>query len=62
MAQCREWGIRVVSLQHDGIMMESLPDGYTVDETAELMSAAASRQAGYEVIVTAERVRRLTVD
>ena len=62
VAQCREWGIRVVSLQHDGIMMESLPDGYTVDETAELMSAAASRQAGYEVIVTAERVRRLTVD
>ena len=56
MRWCREHGVRVVNLQHDGILMESVPDGMTADEAAELMSAAASRAAGYEVVVAAERV------
>ena len=48
--------MRVTSLQHDGVMVDSLPDGLTADEVAELLSAAASARAGYEVVVAAEAV------
>ena len=34
-------------------MIDSLPDGLSGDEVAELMGAAASRAAGYEVLVEA---------
>ena len=44
------------SLQHDGVMIDSLPDGLSGDDVAELMGAAASRAAGYEVLVEAKRV------
>ena len=53
---CRTAGVRVTSLQHDGVMVDSLPDGLTADEVAELLSAAASARAGYEVVVAAEAV------
>ena len=53
---CREQGMRVLNLQHDGIFVESLPEGQTDAEVAELLGAAASRAAGYEVIVAAEWV------
>ena len=56
-AWCREHGVRVLNLQHDGIMIGSdLPNELSADEVAELMGAAATRAAGYEVVVTAERV------
>ena len=53
---CREQGLRVLNLQHDGIFVESLPAGLAAAEVAELLGAAASRAAGYEVIVAAEWV------
>ena len=56
---CREKGLRVLNLQHDGIFVESLPEGLTAAEVAELLGAAASRAAGYEVIVAAEWVEAL---
>jgi hypothetical protein len=37
-------------------MIDSLPDGLSGDEVAELMGAAASHAAGYEVLVEAKRV------
>ena len=59
---CDAHGVQVVSLQHDGGMVASLPEGHTADEVAELMSAAASSHAGYEVIVAAEWVGPIAVD
>ena len=56
MAWCAERGLRVVSLQHDGIVIDALPDGLSAEEAAELMSSAASRAAGYEVVVEAKGI------
>ena len=56
MAWCAERGLNVVSLQHDGIVIDALPDGLSADEAAELMSSAASRAAGYEVVVEAKGI------
>ena len=55
-----EWaagqGVRVVSLQHDGVVFHALPDGLTAEEVAEQLSAAASRAAGYEVVVEPKHI------
>ena len=54
VAWCEAQGLRVVNLQHDGILVSGLPEGLDPHETAELMSTAAASRAGYEVIVKAE--------
>lgn len=55
-----EWaagqGVQVVSLQHDGVVFHALPDGLTAEEVAEQLSAAASRAAGYEVVVEPKHI------
>ena len=45
-----------MSLQHDGVVFHALPDGLTAEEVAEQLSAAASRAAGYEVVVEPKHI------
>ena len=62
IAWCERHDVRVVSIQHDGIMVSWLPDGLTVEEVAEQMSMAASAACGYEVIVEGKAVGPERVD
>ena len=58
VAWASEHGVRVTSLQHDGVMLDSLPDGLEADEVAEQLGMCASRAAGYEVVVETKRIAR----
>ena len=48
---CTEHGVTVTNLQHDGIVVQAVPDGLTAEEMAEQLGMAASVAAGYEVVV-----------
>ena len=54
MAWCQARRLRVVNLQHDGIVVYGLPAGEE-DATAAELSAAASAACGYAVVVEAEK-------
>ena len=62
VAWCEQHDVRVVNMQHDGIMVSWLPDGLTIEEVAEQMSMAASAACGYEVLVEGKAVGPERVD
>eukprot|EP00966_Prymnesium_polylepis_P083907 1942753-Prymnesium_polylepis.3 len=62
MAWCAEHALRVINLQHDGIVVYGLPDGATQQDVERDLSAAASAASGYQVVVEAESIGGLRVD
>ena len=58
MEWCEDQGVRVMSLQHDGVMVAQWSSalGLSEEGVAEQLSMAASRACGYEVVVTATPV------
>ena len=58
---CKSHGLKVMSLQHDGILA-TLPDDWgnthslTAEDIAEQLSGAAGLAGGYEVLVTSKEL------
>ena len=56
MGWCAEHGVRVTSIQHDGIMVAHLPAGRTGEDVAAALAQAATAACGYEVHVKATHI------
>ena len=53
-AWCEHHGFRVLSLQHDGIVLGAPPAGQTWADVEQALTAAASHACGYPVVVEAK--------
>jgi hypothetical protein len=56
ISKCRGLGLRVISLQHDGIATQRVAGGEAPARVAHLLGEAASEAAGYRVVVVDETI------
>ena len=62
MEWCAQHGVRVVSIQHDGVVVASIPHGWSAKEMAEQLGMAASGACGYEVVVEGKWIGAVVAD